>query len=64
MRIICVVSCVPYILLVNVLTVARVCFPDCDQGKWTYNHTMERVLFKAAYRVCPACIPNELTLRN
>ncbi|PKY04760.1 hypothetical protein P168DRAFT_310312 [Aspergillus campestris IBT 28561] len=28
-----------------------VCFPDCDQGKWTYNRTMERVLFKEPYRI-------------
>ncbi|RJE22769.1 hypothetical protein PHISCL_04914 [Aspergillus sclerotialis] len=28
-----------------------VCFPDCDQEKWTYDRTMERVLFKAPYRV-------------
>jgi hypothetical protein len=62
-RIIRFVSCAPYILLVSVLTAPRVCFPDCDQGKWTYNHTMERVLFKAAYRVCPACTPNGLMLR-
>lgn len=32
--------------------VGRVCFPDLDQGKWTYNRTMERVLFKEPYRVC------------
>ena len=30
----------------------RVCFPDCDQEKWTYNRTMERFLFKEPYRVC------------
>ncbi|PWY94901.1 hypothetical protein BO94DRAFT_213279 [Aspergillus sclerotioniger CBS 115572] len=28
-----------------------VCFPDCDQDKWTYNRTMERVLFKEPYRL-------------
>ncbi|KAE8152452.1 hypothetical protein BDV25DRAFT_137901 [Aspergillus avenaceus] len=28
-----------------------VCFPDCDQEKWTYNRTMERVLFKEPYRL-------------
>ncbi|RAK74846.1 uncharacterized protein BO72DRAFT_190300 [Aspergillus fijiensis CBS 313.89] len=28
-----------------------VCFPDCDQNKWTYNRTMERVLFKEPYRL-------------
>ncbi|KAG2412015.1 hypothetical protein HFD88_009571 [Aspergillus terreus] len=28
-----------------------VCFPDCDQEKWTYNRTMERVLFKDPYRL-------------
>ena len=29
-----------------------VCFPDFEEMKWTYNRTMERVLFKEAYRVC------------
>ncbi|OJJ47948.1 hypothetical protein ASPZODRAFT_131562 [Penicilliopsis zonata CBS 506.65] len=28
-----------------------VCFPDCDQETWTYNRTMERVLFKEPYRL-------------
>ncbi|KAL5333481.1 hypothetical protein BJX70DRAFT_61467 [Aspergillus crustosus] len=28
-----------------------VCFPDCDQEKWTYNRTMERLLFKEPYRL-------------
>ncbi|KAJ1714877.1 hypothetical protein NYO67_3011 [Aspergillus flavus] len=28
-----------------------ICFPDCDQEKWTYNRTMERVLFKEPYRL-------------
>ncbi|KAF9886654.1 hypothetical protein FE257_011294 [Aspergillus nanangensis] len=28
-----------------------ICFPDCDQDKWTYNRTMERVLFKEPYRI-------------
>ncbi|KAB8074189.1 hypothetical protein BDV29DRAFT_174128 [Aspergillus leporis] len=28
-----------------------ICFPDCDQEKWTYNRTMERVLFKESYRL-------------
>ncbi|KAL3481124.1 hypothetical protein BJX99DRAFT_253784 [Aspergillus californicus] len=28
-----------------------VCFPDCDQEKWTYNRTMERLLFKEQYRL-------------
>lgn len=36
----------------EMLTVLSVCFPDCDQEKWTYDQTMERVLFKAPYRVC------------
>lgn len=29
----------------------RICFPDLDQDQWSYNRTMERVLFKEAYRV-------------
>ncbi|KAL4802752.1 hypothetical protein BDV18DRAFT_60752 [Aspergillus unguis] len=28
-----------------------VCFPDCDEDKWTYNRTMERLLFKEPYRL-------------
>jgi len=28
-----------------------VCFPDFEEMYWTYNRTMERVLFKEAYRV-------------
>ncbi|KAI9372006.1 hypothetical protein BJX61DRAFT_534342 [Aspergillus egyptiacus] len=28
-----------------------VCFPDCDQERWTYNRTMERLLFKEQYRL-------------
>ncbi|KAL3461095.1 hypothetical protein BJX64DRAFT_171446 [Aspergillus heterothallicus] len=28
-----------------------VCFPDFDQEKWTYNRTMERLLFKEQYRL-------------
>ncbi|KAL4821542.1 hypothetical protein BDW67DRAFT_150994 [Aspergillus spinulosporus] len=28
-----------------------VCFPDCDQETWTYNRTMERLLFKEQYRL-------------
>ncbi|KAL4999255.1 hypothetical protein BDV10DRAFT_184420 [Aspergillus recurvatus] len=28
-----------------------VCFPDCDQETWTYNRTMERLLFKEPYRL-------------
>ncbi|KAL4929257.1 uncharacterized protein BDV17DRAFT_262203 [Aspergillus undulatus] len=28
-----------------------VCFPDCDQGTWTYDRTMERLLFKEPYRL-------------
>ncbi|KAH8431885.1 uncharacterized protein LDX57_009535 [Aspergillus melleus] len=28
-----------------------ICFPDCDQEDWTYNRTMERVLFKEPYRL-------------
>ncbi|KAL2821744.1 WD40-repeat-containing domain protein [Aspergillus cavernicola] len=28
-----------------------VCFPDCDQEKWAYNRTMERLLFKEQYRL-------------
>ncbi|KAI9931507.1 hypothetical protein MW887_010082 [Aspergillus wentii] len=28
-----------------------VCFPDFDKKRWTYNQTMERVLFKEAYRL-------------
>lgn len=28
-----------------------VCFPDFEEMSWTYNRTMERVLFKEAYRV-------------
>ncbi|KAL2812079.1 hypothetical protein BJX63DRAFT_262354 [Aspergillus granulosus] len=28
-----------------------VCFPDFDQEKWTYNRTMERLLFKESYRL-------------
>ncbi|BCR84412.1 uncharacterized protein ACHE_11814S [Aspergillus chevalieri] len=28
-----------------------ICFPDLDQDQWSYNRTMERVLFKEAYRL-------------
>ncbi|KAJ5167724.1 uncharacterized protein N7482_003318 [Penicillium canariense] len=28
-----------------------ICFPDFDEEKWTYNRTMERVLFKESYRL-------------
>ncbi|KAJ5211536.1 uncharacterized protein N7498_003182, partial [Penicillium cinerascens] len=28
-----------------------ICFPDSDEERWTYNRTMERVLFKEAYRL-------------
>ncbi|KAJ5820376.1 hypothetical protein N7474_005967 [Penicillium riverlandense] len=28
-----------------------ICFPDFDEEQWTYNRTMERVLFKEAYRL-------------
>ncbi|KAL4915773.1 hypothetical protein BDW62DRAFT_120209 [Aspergillus aurantiobrunneus] len=28
-----------------------VCFPDCGQDNWTYNRTMERLLFKEPYRL-------------
>ncbi|KAL4797434.1 hypothetical protein BDV19DRAFT_45464 [Aspergillus venezuelensis] len=28
-----------------------VCFPDCDQDTWTYDRTMERLLFKEPYRL-------------
>lgn len=28
-----------------------VCFPDTDQEIWTYNRTMERVLFREPYRL-------------
>ncbi|KAL4890534.1 hypothetical protein BDV59DRAFT_90872 [Aspergillus ambiguus] len=35
-----------------------VCFPDCDQEKWTYNRTMERVLFKEPYRLSSISLSN------
>ncbi|CEJ56648.1 hypothetical protein PMG11_02849 [Penicillium brasilianum] len=28
-----------------------ICFPDCDEAKWTYNQTMERLLFREPYRL-------------
>ncbi|PTU23463.1 hypothetical protein P175DRAFT_0515337 [Aspergillus ochraceoroseus IBT 24754] len=33
-----------------------VCFPDCDQEKWTYHRTMERLLFKEQYRLSSLCL--------
>ena len=47
------VSCVALLFSTRQGTnVDRVCFPDLDQGEWTYNRTMERALFKEPYRVC------------
>ncbi|KAJ5235792.1 uncharacterized protein N7469_004960 [Penicillium citrinum] len=33
------------------VTAFCVCFPDFEEMSWTYNRTMERVLFKEAYRL-------------
>ncbi|KAL3415427.1 hypothetical protein V8F44DRAFT_486374 [Aspergillus fumigatus] len=43
-------------------TSIRVCFPDTDQEIWTYNRTMERVLFREPYRVCVyIALPNRFS---
>ncbi|EAW23501.1 uncharacterized protein NFIA_022120 [Aspergillus fischeri NRRL 181] len=51
-------SLLPFDAVIYCLTLSfidtsiRVCFPDTDQEIWTYNRTMERVLFREPYRVC------------
>ncbi|KAJ5103876.1 hypothetical protein N7532_004405 [Penicillium argentinense] len=34
----------------GILIASKVCFPDFEEKKWSYNRTMERVLLKEAYR--------------